>query len=293
MLSFERARMVADYLRAEAEVGHASLGTPVALLLLAIPAARMGEAASWASHAWLIAGLALGPSLLRKLSPKGNQAIFRVELLTFPLSVLLLGFIAFLEADRLLPRIEMEGVPALRWLFPALSVLVPSGYLLHGLADWIRRLRLKGWIQERLAVPPVKAYLEEPEALLAAALAAPPRREDPWAQFRTVAASARNLKLFFKLDTARHGVWRAAFSDEYALVVFHDGTGCEAVPPGGIHLAVDDAPRPGERERMILVRWNERFHEGRILRDDQLKIQAWNSRSAGFEGGSSVPAPGF
>jgi len=108
-----------------------------------------------------------------------------------------------------------------------------------------------------------------------------------------VPASARNLKLFLKLDTARHGVWRVAFSDEYALVVFQDGTGCEAVAPGGIQLAVDSAPRAGERDRLILVRWNEHFHEGRILPDDLLKIQAWNSRSAGFEGRSAVPAPGF
>ena len=63
--------------------------------------------------------------------------------------------------------------------------------------------------------------------------------------------------------------------------------------PGGISLAVDDAPRPGERERMILVRWNGHLHEGRILRDDLLKIQTWNSRSSGFEGHSSVPVPGF
>jgi hypothetical protein len=66
-----------------------------------------------------------------------------------------------------------------------------------------------------------------------------------------------------------------------------------AVAAGGISLAVDDAPRPGERERMILVRWNGHFHEGRILRDDLLKIQSWNSRSGGFEGRSSVPEPGF
>ncbi|MDE3033855.1 MAG: hypothetical protein KGI56_09340 [Acidobacteriota bacterium] len=292
MLNLERARMVADYLRAEAEARRASLGTLLALLVVAAFAARMGEACSWPAHACLLAGLVFGPWLLRAIPLRGNLALFRLELVAFPVNGLLLGFIAVMEAGRL-PRIQVEGIPAMRWLFPLLSLLLPAGYLLLGLADWVRRLRLAGWIRDTLAVPPVDAYQEEPRALIAAALAAPPARHDPWAQFRTVPASPRNLKLCFKLDTARHGLWRAAFSDDYALVVFHDGTGCEAVPPGGIHLAVDDAPRPGERERMILVRWNAHFHEGRILRDDQLKIQAWNSRSAGFEGGSSVPVPGF
>ncbi|HET8900378.1 MAG TPA: hypothetical protein VFM84_00450 [Holophagaceae bacterium] len=291
MTSFERAKMVADYLRAQAELHRASLGTLAALLAAATFAARMRES-SWISHAALIAGLLAGPWLLRALSPKGNLAVYRLELAAFPLNALLLGLIVFLEASRL-PAIEIEGVPAMRWFFPALSLLVPFGYLLLGFADWLRRLRLTGWIRGILAVPPVDAYLEGPEQLIEAALAAAPGTGDPWAQFRTVPASAKNLKLFFKLDTARHGFWRVAFGDDYALVVFHDGTGCEAVAPGGISLAVDDAPRPGERERMILVRWNGHLHEGRILRDDLLKIQTWNSRSSGFEGHSSVPVPGF
>lgn len=291
MTSFERAKMVADYLRAQAELHRASLGTLAALLAAAMFAARMRES-SWISHAALIAGLLAGPWLLRALSPKGNLAVYRLELAAFPLNALLLGLIVFLEASRL-PAIEIEGVPAMRWFFPALSLLVPFGYLLLGFADWLRRLRLTGWIRGILAVPPVDAYLEGPQGLIEAALAAAPGTSDPWAQFRTVPASAKNLKLFFKLDTARHGFWRVAFGDDYALVVFHDGTGCEAVAPGGISLAVDDAPRPGERERMILVRWNGHLHEGRILRDDLLKIQTWNSRSSGFEGHSSVPVPGF
>lgn len=292
MLSLERARMVADYLRAEAEVRRSSLGTLAALLLVSVFAARLGDASSWVSHVWLLAALLAGPMLLRALPIKGNLSTFRLELIAFPLNALLLGFILFMEASRL-PRIEVEGVPAMRWLFPAVSLLIPLGYLLAGSADWFRRARLTGWIRDTLAIPPVDAYAEEPRALVEAALSGEPETGDPWAQFRTVAASAKNLKLFFKLDTARHGVWRAAFADDYALVVFHDGTGCEAVPPGGINLAVDDAPRPGERERMILLRWNEHFHEGRILRDDQLKIQTWNSRSGGYEGRSSVPDPGF
>ena len=292
MTSFERAKMVADYLRAQAELRRASVGTLLALVVVAIFAARLDESSSWFAHALLIAGLLIGPWLLRMLSPKGNLAVYRLELAAFPLNALLLGLIVFLEASRL-PMIEIEGVPAMRWFFPALSLLVPFGYLLLGFADWLRRLRLTGWIRGILAVPPVDAYLEGPEGLIEAALAAAPVTADAWAQFRTVPASAKNRKLFFKLDTARHGVWRVAFGDDYALVVFHDGTGCEAVPPGGVSLAVDDAPRPGERERMILVRWNGHFHEGRILRDDLLKIQTWNSRSGGFEGHSSVPAPGF
>lgn len=292
MTSLERARLVADYLRAEAEVRRASLGTLIALIILAIVATRLGPGASWASHAGLLVGLVILPWLLRALSPKGNQTIFHLELFAFPLSALLLGFIAFLEASRL-PRLDLPGIPPTRWLLPALSQLVPAAYVFLGLADWVRRIKLNKWIKDTLAIPPVDAYQEEPRRLLRDALRAVPATADAWAQFRTVPASARNLKLFFKLDTARHGPWRVAFSDDYALVVFHDGTGHEAVAPGGIHLAVDDAPRPGERERMILVRWNDHFHEGRITRDDLLKIQSWKSRSAGFEPKSVVPATGL
>ncbi len=292
MTSLERARLVADYLRAEAEVWRASLGTLVALILLAVYAARIRPGASWMTHAGLLAGLVILPWLLRALSPKGNQTLFHLELFAFPLNALLLGFIAFMEASRL-PRLDLPGVPATRWLFPILSLLVPVAYVFLGLADWVRRLKLNAWIKDTLAVAPVDAYQEEPRRLLEEALRAAPTSTDAWAQFRTVAASARNLKLFFKLDTARHGLWRVAFADDYALVAFHDGTGHEAVAPGGIVLAVDDAPRPGERERMILVRWNGHFHEGRITRDDLLKIQAWNSRSAGFEPKSVVPSTGL
>lgn len=290
MISLERARMVADYLRARAEVRRASLATLAALLVVAAFAARMGAGASWAAHAALLAGLLLGPRLLKALPFKGNLSIYRLELAAFPLNVLLLGFVAFLEAKRL-PRLEVPGVPAMRWLFPALSLMLPLGYLLAGLADWLRRLKQTAWIRGILAIPPVDAYLEEPAALAAQAASRAPGRADAWAQFRTVPASARNLKLFLRLDTARHGLFRVAFSDEFALVLFQDGSGCEAVAPGGIQLAVDDAARPGERERMILVRWNAHFQEGRILPDDLLKIQAWNSRSAGYEPKSIVPAP--
>lgn len=290
MLSLDRARMVADYLRARAEVRRASLATLLSLMALAIFAARMGAEAPWTHHVALLAGLIILPRLLKLLPLKGGLSIYRLELAAFPLNVLLLGLIGFLEADRL-PRLEIPGYPAMRWLFPALSLMLPIGYLLAGFADWMRRLKQMDWIRDTLAIPPVEAYLEEPEGLMTQALSRAPERGDAWAQFRTVPASARNLKLFLRLDTARHGLLRAAFSDDYALVFFHDGSGCEAVAPGGVQLAVDDAARPGERERMILVRWNAHFHEGRILSDDLLKIQAWNSRSAGFEPKSVVPAP--
>ena len=290
MLSLQRARMVADYLRAQAEVRRASLGTLVALVAAAVLAAQ-AEGASWTFHAWTLAILLAGPWLLRALPIPGNLSLFRLEIIVFPLNVLLLGFIAFLEASRL-PRIELEGVPAMRWFFPALSMLLPLGYLLANAADWMRRAKVLASVRDTLAVQPVEAYMEEPLELIREALAAAPGRADTWSQFRTVPASARNLKLFLKLDTARHGIWRVAFADDYALVVFHDGTGCEAVAPGGVQLAVDSAPRAGERDRLILVRWNEHFHEGRVLPDDLLKIQAWNSRSVGFESGSRVPDPG-
>lgn len=289
MLSLDRARMVADYLRARAEVRRASLGTPAALAVAAFLALRVDASSPWTSHAWLAAALLLGPWLLRAVPLPGALSIYRLELAAFPLNALLLGFILFREAG-CVPALEVEGLPALRWLYPALAFIAPAVYLAVGAADWLRRMRLSAWIRGTLAVPPVAGYLEEPEALLAQALSRAPRRADAWAQFRTVPASARNLKLFLQLDTARHGTWRVAFADGYALVAFQDGTGCEAVEPGGIHLAAGLAA-PGERERLILIRWNAHFHEGRALPDDQLKMQAWNSRSAGYEPKSTVPAP--
>ena len=292
MLSFDRARLAADYLRARAEVRRASLGTFLALLAAVLIAWKARGEGAWALHLGAVLAAVAGPWLLRALPVPGSLPVYTLELAAFPLNGLLLGALAWLEGLAL-PRVEIEGVPWARWLLPGLLALVPLGYLLSGFADWLRRLKQRAWIQDILAVPPINAYLEEPSGLAAAALARPPRRDDPWAQFRTVPASARNLRLFFSLDTARHGLWRVAFSDEYALVVFHDGTGCEAVPPGGISLAVDDAARPGQRERMILVKWNGHLHEGRVLPDDLLKIQAWNSRSTGFEPRSSVPSPGF
>ncbi|HEU4952472.1 MAG TPA: hypothetical protein VFT46_11000 [Holophagaceae bacterium] len=292
MLSFDRARLAADYLRARAEVRRASLGTPIALLAAVLLAWKARGDGSWILHVAAILIALAGPWLLRALPVPGSLTVYTSELAAFPLNGLLLGALAWLEGLAL-PRVEIEGVPWARWLLPGLLMLVPLGYLLSGIADWLRRLRQRAWILEILAVPPVDAYLQEPSGLVSAALAMPPRRDDPWAQFRTVPASARNLRLFFSLDTSRHGLWRVAFSDGYALVLFQDGTGCEAVAPGGISLAVDDAARPGQRERMILVRWNGHLHEGRILPDDLLKIQAWNSRSTGFEPRSTVPTPGF
>ena len=282
MLSLDRARMVADYFRAEAEVRRASLATQACFIAAAWMAARMGPGLALGQRAAMLAILCIAPFLLRSVPLRGNLTILRLELVAFPLNALLLGFIAFLEASRL-PRLEMEGVPALRWLFPGLSLFIPLAYLLAAGAGWWRQVKALRSIGDTLAVAPVQAYREEPETLLREALSGEPERGDGWAQFRTVPASARNLKLFFTLDTARHGAWRVAFSDEYALIAFHDGTGCEAVAPGGIQLAVDDAPRAGERERLILVRWNAHFHEGRVLPDDLLKIQAWNSRSVSFE----------
>lgn len=291
MISFDRARLAADFIRARAEVRRASLWTTAALAAAALLSWK-ARGGSWALHLAAVLAALAGPWLLRALPVPGSLSVYTLELAAFPLNGLLLGAVAWLEGLAL-PRIEIEGVPSARWLLPGLLALVPLGYLLSGFADWLRRLRQRAWIQDILAVPPVDAYLQEPSALVSAALAKPPRRDDPWAQFRTVPASARNLRLFFSLDTSRHGLWRVAFSDDYALVVFHDGTGCEAVAPGGISLAVDDAARPGQRERMILVRWNGHLNEGRILPDDLLKIQAWNSRSTGFEPRSTVPSPGF
>ena len=292
MLNLDQARLVADYLRAKGEVRRASLGTLLGLLLCAVFAVRWRVDPSWHVHAAILLAVIVVPWVLRALPFPGGLRMFRLELVSFPFNALILGFILFLEAYRL-PLIEVEGVPAMRWLFPALSLLVAIAYLFVGFSDWLRRMKRVKWIENILAVPPIQGYLDAVDALLEPALNQAPRTGDAWAQFRTVPASARNLKLFLQLDTARHGIWRVAFDDDFALVALQDGSLCEAVAPGGIHLAVDDAPRPGERERMILIRWNEHLHEGRILRDDQLKIQSWFSRSKGFESGSSVPDPGF
>lgn len=283
MLSHQDASKATVHLRAKAEVAHANLGTLLGLILAAALAALSAPSGAWQAHVAIVAALVVLPWGLRLFWPKGlaDLMVYRLSLVAFPINVLLLGFTTYLVSGYL-PRVQSELFPAARFLFPALALALPLGYLLAQLPEWKMRLKTYPAVRDSFIWPPAPEAVEELEELLAPALAAAPGKHDAWAEFRTVRATPRNLKLFLKLDFEEHGHWRVAFSEDYALVVFHDGRRCEAVKRGGFSLAADRDSAPGVREKLCLIRWNEHFHEGRIALDDLLKVQSWTTRFQGL-----------
>jgi hypothetical protein len=276
MVNLEDARRAADHLRAKAETERSGPAALLVLLAGAVVAARMPDDAGLLRHGGLLVFLAVGPFLVARMLPKGNLMSFRLSLATYPFSVVLLALIAWLEASRI-PPFQMEDVPQVRWLFPALAMAVPVFYAVIQFASWIRRVQLYPEIRRALAAAPPAQALGEVAALVAQATSTEPPMDAPWAEFRTVPARPGNWRAFLKLDTEEHGAWRVAFADGWAIVVFKDGRRCEAVLRGGIRVVVDDDARPGSRHQMCLLRWNAHLNEGRITQGDFQKILAWNT----------------
>lgn len=276
MVNLEDARRAADHLRAKAETERSGLSTLLILLAAAALAARIPEAAGLAWHGGLLAFLLVGPFLLNRLLPKGNLMTFRLSLAAYPYNVLLLGFIAWMEASRI-PPLQVPELPQLRWLFPAIAMAAPIVYAIVQFTDWIRRIHLYPEIRKALVEAPPAQALGDVSAMIAQAISAEPPPEAPWAEFRTVAARPGNWRAFLKLDTEEHGTWRVAFTEAWAIVVFKDGRRCEVVQRGGIRVVADDDARPGSRYQMCLLRWNTHLHEGRITQGDFLKVKAWNA----------------
>lgn len=277
MPSIESVRTAADHLRARAEVAH-SRPAELTALMLGAAASALGEDQT---NLWwpigIAAGLVVLPALLRRILPKGNLTTFRLELAAYPLCALLLGFIAFLETSKL-PPLEIEELPRMNWLYPALAAVLPLIYLVLRFPGWRHRFRSHAVAVRQLRETGDPEVLAEVQHQLDRALTREASAAAPWAEFHTVPAAPRNWKLFLRLDLFRHGPWRVVFAHDYALVVAKDGSGLEVVTKGGLRIAADD-PAPGGKPFLCLVRWNEHLHEARIREGSLRLIQSWNTRT--------------
>jgi hypothetical protein len=277
MHTHEAVRNAADHLRARAEVSR-SQPTLLVTLILASAASAFGEDQSgWVWVSGLVLGLLLLPYLLGKALPEGNLLTYRMGLLVVPVQAFLLGFIVYLEAGKL-PPIDLEDLPQLGWLVPALAMVVPLAYLVQQFPEWRRRIKSYQSTFQALESPGDDALLDEVRDLARRAVAKEASAAAPWAEFRTVPAAPGNWKQFLRLDVDRHGLWRVVFAQDYALVVAKNGSGLEAVFKGGLRIAADD-PIAGGTPFLCLVRWNAHLHEGRIREGSLQRIQAWNLKT--------------
>jgi hypothetical protein len=277
MHSHESARVAADHLRALAEVQRSRPSLLIALVLVSAVCAAGEDQSGWLWYAGLVVALLVVPSGLQFALPKGNLLTYRLSLVSYPINAFLLGFIVFLEAGKL-PPIDLEDLPRLGWLYPAMAMVVPLVYLVHQFPAWMKRLKGYRWVLQALREPGDPEVLEEVRGLADRAIAKEATVNSPWAEFRTVPAAPGNWKLFLRLDLERHGLWRVVFAQDYALVVAKDGAGLEAVAKGGLRIAADD-PIPGGKPFLCLVRWNAHLHEGRIRDGSLQRIQAWNVKT--------------
>jgi hypothetical protein len=277
MHSHESARIAADCVRAQTEIFRSKPALLITLLLASAASALGEDQTGWEWAAGLAAGLIVLPFALRWALPKGNPTTYRLSIVAYPIHAFLLGFIVFLEASKL-PPVNLEDLPRMGWLYPALAMVVPLVYLVHQFPGWRRRLKGYSSVLRALREPGDPAVLEEVRELTQRAIAKDATAKAPWAEFRTVPATPSNWKLFLRLDVERHGLWRVGFAQDYALVVAKDGTGLESVPRGGLRIAADD-PIPGGKPFLCLVRWNAHLHEGRIREGSLQRIQAWNLKT--------------
>lgn len=278
MLTFEDARTAADYVRARTEVEQAPVAGFLALLCVGAVVWLAPHTTNLYWCGGLVAALSILPFVLKRLLPKRNLMAFRLALAAYPVNALLLTFITFMELWRADP-FPVEDFPALGLLFPWVGFLVPGVYAVLQFPHWFRRLALYPALVRTLAQAPPIADLGEVSGLIAEAVSAEPSMEASWAEFKSVPATPSNWKLFLRLDTQEHGVWRVAFAPAYALVLFGNGKLVEAVPKGGLKLVSDD-PKPGSKAALCLIRWNAHLMEGRITPENFLKIKAWNKNQA-------------
>lgn len=277
MHSHDAVRTAAEHLRAQAEVSRSQPALLITLLLAAAASASGEDQAGWPWAAALAAGVLLLPVVLRLVLPKGNLFTYRLGLAAYPIQGLLIGFIAFLESSKL-PPVDLEDLPRLGWLYPALAVGAALVFLVHQFPGWRRRLRGYPETVAALGHPGEPAALEEVRDLAGRALAKSASAAAPWAEFRTLPAVPRSGRQFLRLDVEEHRVWRVMFAQDYALVVARDGTGLEVVPKNGLRIAADD-PGPGGKPFLCLVRWNAHLHEGRIREGSLQLIQSWNLKT--------------
>lgn len=277
MHTYDAVRTAADHLRAQAEVSRSQPALLLTLLLAALASALGEDQAGWLWAGSLIAGVLLLPRLLRRILPRGNLFTFRLSFVAYPAQAFLLGFIAFLELSKL-PPLDLEELPRLDGLVPALAVVVALAYLVQLFPRWRRLLRQYGHTVAALKDPGDAEALAEVRDLAERALAPHASTAAPWAEFRTLPALPRSGRRFLRLDLELHGHWRVMFAQDYALVIARDGTGLEAVPRKGLRIAAED-PNPGGKPFLCLVRWNEHLHEGRIREGSLKLIESWNLKT--------------
>lgn len=278
MLTFEDARAAADHLRARAEVEQAPVAGFLALLGVGAVVWAVPHTTNLIWTGGLVVALSFLPFLLGRVLPKRSLMAYRLALAAYPVNALLLGFITFMELWRADP-FPLADFPSVGRLFPYVGLVVPGVYVVLQFPHWIRRLSLYPELVRTLAQTPPVADLGEVSGLIAQSVSAGPSMEAAWAEFRSVPATPQNWRLYLRLDTQVHGVWRVAFAPAYALVVFEDGRNVEAVPKGGLKLVADEA-KHGSKAALCLMRWNAHLMEGRITPDNFLKIKTWNKNQA-------------
>lgn len=275
MLSFEGARAVADHLRAKSEVERAPLAGFLILLLGAALAALVAPPANLGWTVGLLGLLLLGPGLLNRVLPGRNLLAYRLSLVVYPLNALLLALIVYLQIAGW-EFVPSEDFPNLAKLLPWSGLIAGGAYGILQFPHWMRRVSLySGLVAAREPLAPDR--VAEVELLL------DEMKHGEGATFRSVPTTPRNWSLFLKLDTRIHGLWHVAFAPNYALVMFHDGSGLEAVPKKGLKLVAEDL-KPGEENALCLIRWNQHLFEGRISPGDFTRITEWNSGTKGQAG---------
>jgi hypothetical protein len=279
MLTFDDARKAADYLRVRTEVERASLIGFVTLIPFTILSMAFPHEIGLRWFFSFFGGLVLIPLILRVLLPKGNRIVFFISLATYVLNGLLLAHLLYRELWKADPFELAEEFPQWLWLCPLITVLVPAVYYVLRFTTWKRRLLAWPEMRKILSDPPDPVHLGVVEGMVKKVTSLNMPKEAQWAEFRSVPATPKNWKLFMKLDVERHGVWRVAFEWDFALVAFRDGSQCEAVPMGGLKMAIED-PEPGARQTLCLVRWNQHLKEGRVQPDHYARIREWNAGRA-------------
>jgi hypothetical protein len=271
MLEYPDALKATAFSRASMEVEQTPIAGFLVLLAGAAVSVFLPPSATWRWSLWIAAGLVLLPFPLSWLLPRRGLLLFRLSLLFYLLNGPLLAIIGYREISRVVPLL-LNDFPIVQVWSPWVAPLFSALYYVLQFHPWKERLLRLPIVKDVLSGPPPTEALQEIAMMLSQAIAG---RGTEWAEFRTVPASPKNWRLFLKLDPQIHGFWRVAFSQEFAIVVFRDGSRMEAVKRGALKIVAED-PSPGARTIQCLLRWNQHLHEGRIRPDHFYRIQAWN-----------------
>lgn len=269
MLEYPDALKAVAFSRATLEVERASIAGCLILLAGTLVSLFLPPDATWRWSLGIAAGLVLFPLPLSWILPRRGLLLFRFSLLFYLLNGVLLAIIGYREISRVAPLL-LNVFPVVQVWGPWMAPLFSALYYVLQFHQWKERLLRLPVVREVLSDPPPVEARQQIQGLLAH-----DSEGKDWAEFRTVPASPKNWRLFLKLDPQIHGFWRVVLTDEFAIVVFNDGSRAEAVKRGSLKIVAED-PSPGARTIQCLVRWNQHLHEGRITLDHFYRIQGWN-----------------